>query len=289
MRRAHENDARQKAAAIRLEAQRRARRRRLRLVIGASVGVLAAIGAIVAIGVTSSSSPSSAGSADRPLTPASVVTAVTGVPTAVLDAVGSGTATSPPKAVQDAALTAGGKPQVLYVGAEYCPYCAAARWTMVQALSRFGTFTDLKSVRSSPTDVFPNTPTFSFYGARYSSSTVVFTPRELETVTGKPLETPTAAETALWQRYTGKPGSFPFVDIAGRFVVAGPTYDPSVLGGLNEQEIAASLADPTSPVAKAIDGAANVMTAAICSATSGQPAAVCSAAGVRAAAGPLRG
>ena len=37
------------------------------------------------------------------------------------------------------ALTSGGKPEILYVGAEYCPYCAAERWAMVVALSRFGT------------------------------------------------------------------------------------------------------------------------------------------------------
>ena len=43
-------------------------------------------------------------------------------------------------------LTADGKPLVLYVGAEYCPYCAAERCAMVQALSRFGTFSNLTFV-----------------------------------------------------------------------------------------------------------------------------------------------
>jgi hypothetical protein len=45
--------------------------------------------------------------------------------------------------------------------------------------------------------------------------------------------------------------------------------------------------DPSSAVAKDIDGAANVITAAICSLTSGQPAAVCHSAGVRAAEGSI--
>ncbi len=31
------------------------------------------------------------------------------------------------------ALTSGGKPQIVYMGAEYCPYCAAERWAMVVA------------------------------------------------------------------------------------------------------------------------------------------------------------
>jgi thiol-disulfide isomerase/thioredoxin len=285
-RRTHENVARQRAAAQRQAARRRVRRLRLWIVIGSAVGVLGVVGAIVAIGVTSSSSNVSA---DRPLAAASVVNAVNGVPAATLDAVGAGTATTSPKPAQDAPLTAGGKPLVLYVGAEFCPYCAAERWTLVQALSRFGAFTGLKSVRSSPTDVHPNTPTFSFYGASYSSSTLAFTGRELETVAGKPLDSATATEARLWHQHTGTPGSFPFVDIAGQYVITGPSYDADVLHMLSAQDIASALADPNSPVAKAIDGSANVLTAAICAVTNGQPASTCSAAGVTAAASRLHG
>ena len=39
-----------------------------------------------------------------------------------------------------AALTGpSGSPELFYYGAEYCPYCAAERWSVVIALSRFGT------------------------------------------------------------------------------------------------------------------------------------------------------
>jgi hypothetical protein len=286
-RRVPEQSARQKAAAARAEQARRERRRRLWLIVGSTVAVLAVIGVIVAVGLTSSH-PKKAASG-RPAAPASVVSAVTNVPGSTLDAVGKGTLATAPKAISDAALTAGGKPQVLFVGAEYCPYCAAERWALVQALSRFGTFTGLKSIHSSGTDVYPNTPTFSFYGATYTSSRLAFTGREVETVSGAPLETPSQAETALWHKYTGNPGSFPFLDIAGRYVVTGPSYDPGVLKGLTDAQIAAALADPANPVAKAIDGTANVLTAAICKTTSGQPSAVCSAAGVTAAAKALSG
>jgi len=41
--------------------------------------------------------------------------------------------------------------------------------------------------------------------------------------------------------------------------------------------------DPGSPVAKAIDGAANVIAAAVCTLTHGQPGGVCRSAGVKAA------
>ena len=51
--------------------------------------------------------------------------------------------------------------------------------------------------------------------------------------------------------------------------------------------MAAAIHDPSSPVATAIDGAANVITAAICTLTHGQPGGVCRSAGVKAAAGSL--
>ena len=38
-------------------------------------------------------------------------------------------------------LTVNGTPEVLYMGADYCPFCAATRWGLVLALMRFGNFT----------------------------------------------------------------------------------------------------------------------------------------------------
>ncbi|MGH3290263.1 MAG: DUF929 family protein, partial [Trebonia sp.] len=51
-------------------------------------------------------------------------------------------------AVSGPPLTRGGKPEVLYVGAEYCPYCAMENWPLIVALSRFGQFTGLTTSRS---------------------------------------------------------------------------------------------------------------------------------------------
>ena len=44
-------------------------------------------------------------------------------------------------------LTAKGRPEVLCVGTEYCPYCAAQSWALIVALSRFGMFTGLRTIR----------------------------------------------------------------------------------------------------------------------------------------------
>ena len=52
-----------------------------------------------------------------------------------------------PKQPPLTARTGKKKPELLYIGAEYCPYCAASRWPLIIALSRFGTFKGLRDHR----------------------------------------------------------------------------------------------------------------------------------------------
>ena len=251
------------------------------------VAVIAVVAVFVAVKAGSgTSSPKSGIAASSAAT--TVSAAVTSVPASVLNEIGTGSA-SAPQALTGAALTANGMPRVLYVGAEWCPYCAAERWPLAVALSRFGTLGGLGQVSSSPTDVYPNTATLSFHGATYSSSYVSLTAREIysnQVVNGTyaTLDPLTAADKALFTS-VGK-GSFPFLDIGGKYLFAA-SYNPATLAGLTQQQIAADLTNPSSAVAKAIDGAANLLTAAICSTTGNQPSAVCSASGVVAAAAAL--
>src|SRR6478735_2329724 len=58
-----------------------------------------------------------------------------------------------------------GKPELLYVGGEFCPICAAQRYSVLAALTRFGTFSNVSSIISSENQV----PTFTFHGASYKS------------------------------------------------------------------------------------------------------------------------
>jgi hypothetical protein len=223
-----------------------------------------------------------------PATPvsSSVLQAVTHVDPAVLAAVGTG-GTSAPQALHSQPPLKGptGKSEFFYFGAEYCPYCAAQRWAVVVALSRFGTFSHLNQTTSSSTDVYPNTPTFTFYQSSYSSPYIDFVSVESQDRQQNPLQTPTAEEQQLFSKYDAPPylsaqaqGGIPFIDIANQYLVAGPGYSPQVLQGLSWQEIANDLSNQNSPVAKGILGAANYLTAAICQATNQQPAQVCGAA-----------
>jgi hypothetical protein len=248
-------------------------------------GIAAAVVAIVLIFVlvaTTSSPPKPAGStAEGPIAPASVVSEVTGVTLAEATTIGSGGVSNPllPVPGSPAKLTGpDGKPELFFFGAEFCPICAAERWSMVVALSRFGTFTDLRTTTSSSTDTDPNTHTFSFYGASYTSEYLDFAPIEAETRTQGPLQTPSSAEQTLLTQYdTDSQGeeSFPYLDLGNLFEVSGSAVNAGLLQGLSWQQIADDLGDPTNDVAQAIIGNANYLTAGICEMTGNQPTAVC--------------
>jgi hypothetical protein len=141
--------------------------------------------------------------------PATVVSQVEAVPVATLvaQAVKRPADAEPPQALKagTAAFTVGGKPAVVFVGAEYCPYCASERWPLVMALSKFGTFEDLRGSMSSTTDLGPRTPSFSFYRATYTSRYLSFLADEMETGTEQPLQAPTAEEQALVTKYDTTP------------------------------------------------------------------------------------
>jgi len=246
--------------------------------------VVAVIATMVLIKATGRSTPTGSHQASSntgaTVLPAGVLASLT-VPTATLDAVGSPASVVPPTSVGGGGAIlrgADGKPLVTYIGAEYCPYCAAERWALAVALSRFGTFSHLSGTHSGSADVYPDTQTLSFYGSSYSSPYVDFQPVEEATNqqvggTYQTLQTPTAAQTSLMSTYDAT-GSIPFLDIGNRYVITGASYSPQVLQGLSREQIASQLSDPSSPVAQAIDGTANDITAAITRVTGSQPSSV---------------
>lgn len=204
-----------------------------------------------------------------------VIAEITHVNQSVIDAVGTGGTTNPLTRGSATVLTgANGKPQVLYIGAEWCPYCAAERWAMVVALSHFGTFNGLRFTTSSSADVFPDTRTLSFSGSSYSSSSVDFSPIETADRNRNPLHTPSSSQQQLMQTYDPN-GYIPFIDIANQYIVVGQGVSPDPLQGKSWEQIASALSDPNSPITRAIVGNANYLTAAICKLPGTSSAAVC--------------
>jgi hypothetical protein len=283
-----------KAAELRAQQARQARNRRLVVAGSAVTTVLVVLGVLVAVGLTRGTPTSSPAAGTGGPAPAAVVGTVTTVPPSVLAAVGAGGTKQSLFALDGRPLRSGGKPLVLYVGAEYCPFCAAERWPVVVALSRFGTWSRLGATTSAADDVYPNTPTFSFHGASFASPYLTF--EGVETQTNKrsgtgyeSLDTLTPEQRRIFETYNAPPyvpasaaGSIPFIDLAGRYGVSGSGYDPAVLQGKTLEQIAEEVHAGTGPAGRAILGHANRITAAVCAVTGGRPADVCAAAPVAA-------
>jgi len=228
-----------------------------------------------------------------------LIAQVTHVPVGTSDAAGDGAdrVIAKPAPVAGPPLTAHGKPEVLYVATEYCPYCATQSWAMIVALSRFGTFTGLRTIRSAAlnsalaqtiTDqVFPALDTWTFYGSGYTSKYLTFVPVEtrsnvlvsrhanpLEKNSYTALQRLTPAQQAIFAKYDNL-RAVPFTDFGNRYALTGSSFDPGVLEHETWSQIAAELRNPHGIRGRSILGAVNYLTAAICQLTHDQPATAC--------------
>jgi hypothetical protein len=262
--------ARERTAAERAARKRAEARRRMLVAIVAVTAVLGVVAALIAVKLTST--PARQVASESPASSA-VVRQVTGVPAAVLTRLSPGQEITTLQTVKASGppLTIGGKPAIVFVSEESCPFCAAERWSLTVALSQFGTWSHLGTTTSSGTDVYPDTATLSFRTAHYQSTELTLRTTELTDNAGRPLQAQTPLDTRLIGAFDVPPyvnsadqsGAVPFLDIANRYVLAGAQYDPQVLAGLSAAQIASQLSHPASPVAQAIDGSAQVIIAAI--------------------------
>lgn len=259
--------------------------------------VLAVLVLAVVLAIIRNHSGGGSSTAPQPV-PQDVLTAVTQVPQSAWDAVGAAN-TKVPIGIP-ANQRPASPPTVLYMGAEYCPYCAAMRWSLVTALSRFGTFSGLQLTASSATDIYPSTPTFTLAKAGYQSSNVTLQSVEMQGNTADAtgnypaLQKPTSSQEALLSKYDAPPyvsadaqDTIPFVLIGGRYLINGAPFSPGLLTGQTWSNIAASLGAGQSTAAKAILASGNEITAAICAVDGGQATDVCNSPGVKAAAALL--
>lgn len=267
-------------------ARQTAARRRRNMMAGAAVAVVVAVVAVVvAVGLSSSSSNKTA---PRVALTAAQEVHLTSVPLSTLvSASDTGAASSllPAYEIDSSPYTSAGKPAILYIGAEFCPICATERWPMVVALSQFGTFDNLSQTRSAVRD--GNLATLSFYGSTYTSKYLTFTPVEALTNipkgnTYEALQTPTPAQVQLWTGTLGSE-SFPFLYIAGKYVLDTYQYPATVIQGKDFTQIASAVGDNDTTVGASIDAAAAAFVHYICGITGQQPASTCQAvAGVKA-------
>ena len=270
-----------------------------------SLVVVVIVAALVIVKISAGPGPTTSSHQAVLPAPAALVHEISTVPSSVFNAVGVGI---PSEFAGDRPIVISGQPPlslngksptVMYYGAEYCPFCAAERWGMAVALARFGSWTGLDTTASGLLD--GDFSTLSFRNAKLISRYVNFVPIETCTnvvdpgATGcsgyKPLQSPTEAEQAVLAKYASSkfvPGnaqgiSFPYIDVDNKVLYSGSTYEPTVLTGLTQAQIAGGLTDASNPVTRSIIGTANYLTASICASTRDAPASICTSAGVRAA------
>ncbi|MGA2666264.1 MAG: DUF929 family protein [Nitrososphaerales archaeon] len=259
-----------------------AKKRNRRIVTISIVVVIIAAVVILAFIVQSANNCPNCSYIGKPVSD-SVVSALKGVSDQTLNTIGVPSGVIPPNKITGQTLTSGGKPEVFYLGGDYCPYCAVERWSLLIALSHFGNFSGLQYMVSSSTDVNSNTPTFTFSngtGFTYSSNYITFVPVEEFDRSGNQVVTLTAAQTNLVTLYdtcpsTGTNGGIPFVDIDNTYAVSCGAQSSISLSGGNWTAIASQLDNTGSTTAQQLDGAASTLITAICNVDGGLPTSVC--------------
>ncbi|MHB8457628.1 MAG: DUF929 family protein [Acidimicrobiales bacterium] len=288
---------------------------------------------VIIILVSTLSSSPKAGKGDnpwvKPFTDTAVTNAIQRLPAKDFAQAGSGSAmgTIPSKAstngllkLSGPKLTQGGKPLIVYLGSEFCPYCAATRWPFTIALGRFGKFTGLQLTASSPLDIYHLTPTLTFAKAHYSSPYIALSTTEQLTnhcpnadVIANPgysstpaqyfpskfacknnayvpLQTPSPMVSKLASSVdtnakfgAGNGGGIPFIDFGGVYAEDGAIYIPGLLHGVKWNQIVAAMSQPTIGIGQQVLQAANRYTAMICNIDGGKPGSVCNSSVIKAA------
>lgn len=224
------------------------------------------------------------------LAPAVILDAVVNPSAAAIKSAGSGgtLVVDPWSAVNGVptAVLQNGKPVFDYEGAEFCPYCAADRWALINALSRFGTLKGVRLMTSDANDVYPSTNTFTFRTATYASDWLVLVHTEDFDNQHHPLETSTGLALAMGHYNTGPNSGIPFVNLADRATSTGATFGPNLLHRdpnpsdtqsppLTWNQITVELETPGSSIQTAVVGSGNWLTAGICKMTDNKPASAC--------------
>ena len=274
------------------------------LVVGMVVVVIITI---LGIKIFSGSTKTNVGNGQWQATSQTIVNELTTVPASTFNAVGVNSSvvavtnlpnrTSGQKLLQWPDSHGVKRPTVFYLGSEYCPYCAAERWSTIIALSRFGTWSNIGDTTSAPApEVFPSTPSFTFFKAVFSSKYLNFV--GVENLSNVPdpttgytiLQRPTSQQSAILSKYDngsfipgGSSGAIPFISYGNKFLGSGSLFSPSAFTHTTRAAAAAVLSDPNNALAQAIIAAANYQTAVICSLTHQAPSNVCTSVGVVAA------
>ena len=254
-----------------------------RRVIAAGLAIMAAST------VTACASPASSTGTGAQVSPAvaKLVDEVTGIPFTASDQNSAVVPLARASTLRGPALTEGGKPEVLYIYAQFCPYCGTENWALLIALGRFGTFAGVNESRSANYPPIPPIDTWTFYGSSYTSSYLAFVPVEtysnvlvspkanpLEATSYRLVQKLTPAEQAVFDK-VDKLHATPLTDFGGKSELVGSPVSPFPLENLSWSQLVTALRAHRGTAAGQIIGAADAITADLCVLTGNKPASAC--------------
>ena len=173
-----------------------------------------------------------------------------------------------------------GKSLVFFMGAGFCPFCAAERWAIFNALSNFGKWEGvIEGISAGHDEKYLNVPTLNFARAKYTSDYVEFIGRETADRNFEPLQDLNEKDYEILDTFNPDQ-IIPFLLIDGQFMQVGSGYSPAILEGMNNEKVKVELENPVSVVGKAIRTEIDNITALICKSISGK-ADACSLDGIK--------
>ena len=173
-----------------------------------------------------------------------------------------------------------GKSLLFFMGAGFCPFCAAERWAIVIALQNFGKWEGLVETKSADHDEkYLSIPTVSFVRAKYESAYVEFIGRETADRNFEPLQELDEKDLEIFDAFNPDQ-IIPFLLIDGQFMQVGSGYSPQILEGIDHYKVKVELSNPNSPLGKAIKLESDNITALVCKCI-GYKASACSAENIK--------
>jgi len=181
---------------------------------------------------------------------------------------------------------AGRKSLVYFMGAGFCPFCAAERWAIVKALARFGTWEGLVEDKSAGRDEkYLNVPTFSLARANYSSAHVEFAGKETADRNFEPLQELDDSDYEILDMYNPDQ-MIPFLLVDGQYMQVGAGFSPELILNMSHEQVRAELDKLDSAIGKAIRAEIDNITALVCKSIAGKGDA-CGSESVKALVGKL--
>jgi thiol-disulfide isomerase/thioredoxin len=163
-----------------------------------------------------------------------------------------------------------GKSLVYFMGAGFCPFCAAERWAIVKALERFGKWEGVVEDKSADHDEkYLNVPTFNLARAKYASDYVEFAGKETADRNFEPLQELDDKDYEILDMYNPDQ-MIPFLLVDGQYMQVGTGFSPELIQNMTHDKVKTELDNPNSQIGKAIRTEIDNITALLCKSTGGK-------------------